>query len=352
LEYVKKSDGIRKMKLKKEYIILALIIIGISVYLYMRKTDRTLYQIPDIPKVAKKDLTKLRIKKDDTSIVLNKKDNSWFIEPENYPADADKVGYMLDTIEDLTLTALVSESKNYNRYELNDETKINVQAWNNDDLKRNFDVGKTAASFRHTFVKLADDERVFHAEGNFRSKFDTTTDMLRDKRVLAFKPEEILEFQIAKDQQTVSFIKAQVSAGDESTETGQSQPSASADLSDKWQTADGRSCNENIVKQLLNTLSNLRCEKYIDDRKKEDFTSALFTLQLKGLQEYNLSVFPKINQSDSDYPAISSGNDYAFFLSDSQANRIMKDPSEILKKQLKDEATSESEAPETPSQKQ
>ncbi|MGD9261541.1 MAG: hypothetical protein PVG44_13920, partial [Desulfobacterales bacterium] len=110
--------------------------------------------------------------------------------------------------------------------------------------------------------------------------------------------------------------------------------------------------NENIVKQLLNTLSNLRCEKYIDDRKKEDFTSALFTLQLKGLQEYNLSVFPKINQSDSDYPAISSGNDYAFFLSDSQANRIMKDPSEILKKQLKDEATSESEAPETPSQKQ
>ena len=340
------------MKLKKEYIILALIIIGISVYLYMRKTDRTLYQTPDIPKIAKKDLTKLRIKKDDTSIVLNKKDNSWYIEPENYPADADKVAHMLDTIENLTLTAMVSESRNYNRYDLNDEAKINVQAWNNRDLKRNFDVGKTAASFRHTFVKLANDKRVFHAEGNFRSKFDTTTDMLRDKRVLAFKPEEILEIQITKDQQAVTFIKAPVPAGDESTDTEQSQPSASADLGDKWQTADGRNCDETIVRQLLNTLSNLRCEKFIDDRKKEDFTSALFNLQLKGSQEYNLSVFPKINQSDSDYPAISSGNDYAFLLSDSKAKRIMKDPSEILKKPLKEDATSESEASQTPSQQQ
>lgn len=340
------------MKLKKEYIILALIIIGISAYLFMRKTDRTLYQTPDIPKVAKKDLTKLHIKKDDTSIVLNKKDNSWYIEPENYPADADKVEQMLDTIEDLTLTAMVSESKNYNRYDLNDEAKINVQAWNNDDIERNFDVGKTAASFRHTFVKLAEDERVFHAEGNFRSKFDTTTDMLRDKRVLAFKPEEILEIQITKDQQAVKFIKAQVTAVDESTETEQSQPNASADQNDKWQTTDGRKCDETIVRELLNTLSNLRCDKFIDDRKKEDFTSALFTLQIRGSQEYNLSIFPKINQDDSDYPAISSGNDYAFLLSDSRANRIMKDPSEILKKALKDDATSESEAPESPSQKQ
>lgn len=340
------------MKLKKEYIILALIIIGISAYLFMRKTDRTLYQTPDIPKVAKKDLTKLHIKKDDTSIVLNKKDNSWYIEPENYPADADKVEHMLDTIEDLTLTAMVSESKNYNRYDLNDEAKINVQAWNNDDIERNFDVGKTAASFRHTFVKLAEDKRVFHAEGNFRSKFDTTTDMLRDKRVLAFKPEEILEIQITKDQQAVKFIKAQVTAADESTETEQSQPNASADQNDKWQTTDGRKCDETIVRELLNTLSNLRCDKFIDDRKKEDFTSALFTLKIRGSQEYNLSIFPKINQDDSDYPAISSGNDYAFLLSDSRANRIMKDPSEILKKALKDGATSESEAPESPSQKQ
>ena len=340
------------MKLKKEYIILALIIIGISVYLYMRETDRTLYQTPDIPKVAKKDLTRLHIKKDDISIVLNKKNNSWYIEPENYPADADKVEHMLDAIEDLTLTAMVSESKNFNRYDLNEEAKIKVQAWNNNDLKRDFDVGKTAASFRHTFVKLADDERVFHAEGNFRSKFDTTTDMLRDKRVLSFEPEEIHEIQITKDQQAVTCVRAQVPAEDENTETEQTPSSTSAGQNEIWQTTDGRQCDEAIVRQLLTALSDLQCDKFIDDRNKEDFTYALFTLRLKGSQEYKLSIFAKTNQGDSDYPAISSGNDYAFLLSDSKADRIMKDPSEMLKKAVKNDAALESEEPQRSSKKQ
>ena len=51
------------MKIKKEYIILVLIIIVLSVYLYMRKTDRTLYELPEMPQVSEKELTKLEIAK-------------------------------------------------------------------------------------------------------------------------------------------------------------------------------------------------------------------------------------------------------------------------------------------------
>ena len=86
------------MKIKKEYIILALIIIGLAVYLFMRSSDRTLYQLPDIPQVDKKDLTKLQIAKNDNAVVLNKKDDKWFIAPEEYPADSNKVKEMLDNI--------------------------------------------------------------------------------------------------------------------------------------------------------------------------------------------------------------------------------------------------------------
>ena len=60
---------------------------------------------------------------------------------------------MLSAIENLTLTALVSESKNYNLYDLNEEKRINVKAWQGENLKRDVDLGKTASSFRHTFVK-------------------------------------------------------------------------------------------------------------------------------------------------------------------------------------------------------
>ena len=40
------------MKVKKEYIILAVVIIALSVYLVMRTSDRTQYELPDIPPVV------------------------------------------------------------------------------------------------------------------------------------------------------------------------------------------------------------------------------------------------------------------------------------------------------------
>ena len=151
------------MKIKKEYIILLIIIIALSVYLVMRRGDRTLYELPEMPQVPQKEITRLEITRGKTVIDLTKKDDSWYIAPKEYPADAGKVKNMLDNIEKLTLTALVSESKNYNLYDLSGDAKINVKAWQGDSLKRDIDVGKTASSFRHTFVKTAGDDRVFHA---------------------------------------------------------------------------------------------------------------------------------------------------------------------------------------------
>ncbi len=83
--------------------------------------------------------------------------------------------------------------------------------------------------------------------------------------------------------------------------------------------------------QILNTASKLRCEKFITDRRKDEFTSPLYTLQMKGAQEYSLSIFAKTAEKDKNYPAVSSGSDYAFLLPDSQVERLMKDPIKAVK---------------------
>ncbi|NNL78668.1 MAG: hypothetical protein HKO68_20235, partial [Desulfobacterales bacterium] len=90
------------MKLKKEYIILALIIIALSVYLVTRSTNRTFYQLPEMPRVTQKEITRLQIIKAGAALEITKKDNTWYIAPEEYPADADKIKDMLGTIADLT----------------------------------------------------------------------------------------------------------------------------------------------------------------------------------------------------------------------------------------------------------
>ena len=340
------------MKIKKEYIILALIIIALGAYLAMRSSNRTLYQLPEVPKVSKKEITKLQITKDKTSLVLNKKDDNWFIAPEGYSTDTNKVKGMLDAIEKLTLTALVSESKNYNRYDLGEEQKINVKAWQGDHLKRNIDVGKTAPSFRHTFVKTAGDERVFHAQGNFRNSFDVNAEDLRDKTVLALKPEEIQQIQVTKDNQSLLITKTQPPVTVESPDVEKSTEKEPPAKEAAWQTADGRVADESVIKGLLQTLTNLRCEKFINNRKKDEFTSPLYSLLLTGAQEYSLSIFANTTEKDSSYPAISSGNDYPFMLSKSQVDRLMKTPSDILKSPEKEQQKSETQNQESVPQKQ
>ena len=332
------------MKIKKEYIILVVIIIGLSVYLYMRRSDRTLYELPELPKVAKKEITKLQITKAKLEIVLSKKDEQWYIAPAEYPTDASKIKGMLNDLETLTLTAMVSESKNYNRYDLTEAQKINLKAWQGQDLKLDLDVGKTASSFRHTFVRPADDERVFHAQGNLKNNFDVSVDDLRDKKVLELKPEEIQQISISKEQQSLAFTKTQVpvevKAPDAEKSPETTEPPAPKQI---WQTATGQPVNDSALNQLLSALANLRCEKFIDDRKKEDFTSPLFALELKGTQDYKLSLFAKAEENDTAYPAVSSGSEYPFQLSASQVKQIMKEPTEFLQTPQTDQEKPESE---------
>ena len=319
------------MKVKKEYIILAVVIIALTVYLVMRSSDRTQYRLPDVPQAAAKDISRLQITRGQTTIIINKKDDKWYIAPDEFPADANKVKNMLNAVEKLTLTALVSESKNYNLYDLNEDKKLNVKAWQGEDLKRDFDLGKTASSFRHTFVRPAGDERVFHARGNFKNNFDFSVDDLRDKLVLALNPADIQLIQLIKDQQTLTISKSPAPVVVDNTEAEKKSDPGPGAKKSAWQAADGRPVEETAVNQLLNAVFDLRCEKFIIDRQKEDFTSPLFTLQLKGGQEYSLTIFAKTAEKDTDFPAVSSGSNYPFLLSGSLVDSIMIDPSEILK---------------------
>ena len=131
----------KNMKFKKEYIILVLVIIALSAYLYMHSADRTLYELPEIPQVDEKALTKLEIIRNNATVVLSKKDDKWYIAPAEYPADANKVRDMLKAISNLQLPALVTESKNYNRYDLAQEQKITVKASQGGELKLDIAVG-------------------------------------------------------------------------------------------------------------------------------------------------------------------------------------------------------------------
>jgi len=293
--------------------------------------DNTHYKLPKLAHISGKLISKIEILKQETSIVLNKKDNSWHIGPDEYPANSDKIGKMLDVIEGLSLTALVSESENYNRYDLNDEKKITIKAWEESAVKRTFDIGKAAASFRHTFVKLGNDDRVYHARGNFINDFGETVEELRDKTVLAFNQDEIRQVRITKEKTETQFTRTDIPVDVKTTEEPDTATPPPSQVQTIWKTADDKKGDNANIERLLNSLSNLNCHEYINDSKKEDFSNPICTIELKGTKEYRLSIFPKMDKEASGYPAISSENNYPFSLRESQVDNLMKEPDELVK---------------------
>ena len=321
------------MKVKKEYIILAAVILALSLYLFLRKTDRTHYELPKLPLLPRADVSKIEIAKKGAAIILNRMNGNWNIGQQGYPADTAKVKNMLGIIENLTLTAMVSESKDYSRYQLDDEHKITVRAYIGERLTREFDIGKVAPSYRHTFVRLKGNEFVYHARENFRNAFDLSVNDLRDKQVLAFDKGEIQEIRLIKNGQSLvcSRLAASVTAGQEPTV--ESSPPKEEVI---WQSAEGERCDEKKLNRLLATLSNLRCERYIDNKKKEDLTDPIYRIELKGAQDYALSIFAKAEGDEKGYPATTSENNYPFLLPEGRAKSIMKAPEEMLERPEKE----------------
>ena len=200
------------MKRKAETIVLVLVIAALTAYLVMKKTEKTHYRLPELPGIEKEDITRFTIRKGDSEVTLKRDGDRWRILPEGYPVDGAAMDRMLDTIAGLRLTAMASTSENYAVYDLQEGEGVQVTAFKGEDLLLSIVIGKAAPSHRHTFVKLADDSRVYHAEKNLRNSFDKETSDLRDKQVMKID-EEISEIILTAGKKSLHILRAAVREG-------------------------------------------------------------------------------------------------------------------------------------------
>lgn len=326
------------MKIKKEYIVLILVIIGLSFYLAKGRSDRTHYELPVIPSISPASVTRMVIKEAAYTVDLLKKDGAWRIQPKNFLADESKIKSMLSAIEKMTLTVLVSNNGPYERYLLGEDKKIHLTAYEGDKVLRSFDIGKPASSNQHTFIRLDKDSRVFHVRGNLRQSFDYTIDQLRDKHVLSFETDAIKEIRVMEGD-TAILTASKEALAQEKPETTEKTKKRDDSLlpeqkpSFQWKGADGTLQEASSISGWISLFSNLSCDGYLDEKTKADFegVKALYTIQLKGGKPYTLSIFPKEKEGDQSYPALSSDNDLPFLLPDWKVDSI-KSKADDLKK--------------------
>ena len=316
------------MKIRKEAVILGVLIVGLSLVLIFNQRDRSLYQLPDLKPILASKISKMTIESPEGTIVFIRKAEGWVVNEEAYPGDESSINRVADIVANLSLTTLISESKNYGRYDLDPEHAITIKAWEGDTLVREFSVGKAVSGHRQTFVKLADDHRVYHAGEGFRNRIQGKADTFRDKTVMSFEPGQIQQVRVIKKDAQDTFVKETVpeTAGEKPAEDDSPKMKTTHSV---WSNAAGEVVKENKLTKLIDDFSSLKCSAFVYDREKAAFTDPIAKISFKGAEEYTLQIFEQLEKDASEYPAISSQNDYLFLVPKWQADQVMNALAEI-----------------------
>nr|WP_320193838.1 DUF4340 domain-containing protein [uncultured Desulfobacter sp.] len=313
--------------MKKEYIILIILIIGLSVYLSLKKDNQVHYELPTIPQIDTARIDRMEISKADRVVTLNKSENGWTVTDKKYPANPDEITQILNTLKQIKLSALVSEAKDLTRYELDDPHALKIKAMAENEVLRTFVIGKTAPSYNHTFIYLNDKDRtVYQANGNFKNRFDKPAADFRDKKVLEFDQDSIKKITLEKQGKIVTLVKAM-----EPVKPDQAKDETKKDLTAEktpppkatWKNEDGSAVDKKTISDLLSSLSTLECQAFMDDDKavrlKEIAPSC--KISLENDKTFVLNLFDKNN--DQDVEGLCSYTPYAFTLTSYKANDIV-----------------------------
>ena len=321
------------MKRQKEYMVLmAVIIILVVVLIISTGRNKMSYKLPKLDKIDADDLSRIEINRGDESILLERSQGDWLIMPEEYIADNDKVNDMLDVIRNLTLTELVSDKKNYERYELDKENRIHIKASDKENALREFYIGKVSSTYSHTYVMIADDEKVYHANESFRSTFEQNKSGLRDKSVMKFSAEEITGLALKGEFGTLELKREIIPV---SPEKEQEEQETSPGEEEAWLSQDGKKAEKSKIDTLLSKLSGLNCDSFLDEKEKENLKTPVYTITAKGAKDYELRIYEKAEDEEK-YPALSSENDFPFLITKWTAESLMKKPEDILKEKDED----------------
>ncbi len=163
------------------------------------------------------------------------------------------------------------------------------------------------------------------SEGRLKALFNKSAADLRDKAVMAVN-DDISALILKRKTGELLIEKAAAPVSVDVTEGGD-EAAASEEPGPKWTTPDGRKVKENEVDTIVRTLSNFRCDEFIEDRTKDEFKSPIFTVSLKGIKTYTISIFGK--QGDQ-FIAVSSESSYPFLISEWKAKSIMKDSGSLI----------------------
>ena len=171
---------------------------------YEKKVETAM---PLFPNFNAEQVVKIEIAATGETTTLSKQDGSWVVASmDNYPADGEGIVELLSKVAEFKNTQRVSNNpEKQSEFEV-DSTGVEAKLMDaNDTLLAHLFVGKTTPGFLSSYVRPADSNDVYVAQGYLQSVFDKGTRTWKDRTIFNFNKGIVTQLNIISPEETVEL---------------------------------------------------------------------------------------------------------------------------------------------------
>ncbi len=288
-----------KLKTYREFIILAVIALVLLAYIIFRSSGNINYKLPEIDIIDKDSVSSLTIDGQEASYIFEKDGDDWYIQPENWLANASTVNTILNSLTEIKVVDLISSSGNPALYDLSEDKRFTVKAYSGDEMVRELYVGKVSSSGVYTYIMFPGDGNVYSIRGSLPSSVGSGKEDMREKQIIKVQKSDLQKMTFTSGGATRILYKDENELWTE--DSAEVQPDA------------------DLIAKAETTLTSLRSTKYLSEKPagEPEWTVGLST----GDEDISLQIWPA---TEDGYPAWSSIRGYSFIISAYSGESILK----------------------------
>ena len=162
---------------------------------------------PLFPDFDKEQVSKIEITATGETITLLKQNDEWVVASmDNYPADSEGLAELLTKVGEFKNTQRVSNNPEKQAEFEVDSTGVEAKLMDaNDKVLAHLFVGKITPGFLSSYVRTADSNDVYVAQGNLQSVFNKGTRTWKDRTIFDFNKGIVTELNISSPEETVEL---------------------------------------------------------------------------------------------------------------------------------------------------
>ncbi len=189
------------------------VVLALVVLIFENPFGQTEYQKkiqtagPLFPKFNKAQVEKVEILSDSTTTTLKKENDAWLVASmDNYPADAEGVEELLNKVTEFKNTQRVSNNPDKQAEFEVDSTGVEVKLMDaSDKILVHLFIGKTTPGFLSSYVRAADSNDVYVAQGALQAVFDKGSRTWKDRTLFDFNKGIVTQVNITSPEETVEL---------------------------------------------------------------------------------------------------------------------------------------------------